>query len=60
MLPMFGVHLLHTYLNTPELPTDLKSVTWTVRRGDLQDEPTLRDRRRDDDQETESAQQGMG
>lgn len=34
-------HLLHTYSNTSELLTDLKSVTWTVRRADLQDEPTL-------------------
>jgi transposase-like protein len=35
------VHLLHTYSNTPELLTELESVTWTVRRSDLQDEPTL-------------------
>ncbi len=35
------MHLLHTYSNTPELLTDLESLTWTVRRADLQDEPTL-------------------
>lgn len=35
------MHLLHTYPNTPELLTDLEPLTWTVRRADLQDEPTL-------------------
>jgi hypothetical protein len=38
---MLDVHLLHTYSNTPELLTDLESLTWRVRRADLQDEPTL-------------------
>jgi len=33
--------LLHFYSNTPQLLADLESVTWTVRRADLQDEPTL-------------------
>jgi hypothetical protein len=35
------VHLLHTYSNTPDLLTDLQTVTKTVNRADLQDEPTL-------------------
>lgn len=35
------VHLLHTYSNTPELLTDLEAVSRTLRRTDLQDEPTL-------------------
>ncbi|MFZ2117941.1 MAG: hypothetical protein WAU83_15760, partial [Pseudonocardiaceae bacterium] len=35
------MHLLHTYLNTPELLTELEAITWTVRRADLHDEPTL-------------------
>jgi transposase-like protein len=35
------VHLLHTYSNTPQLRADLESVSWTVRRAHLQDEPTL-------------------
>jgi hypothetical protein len=38
---MLYVPLLHTYSNTPELLTDLESVTWTVHRADLQDEQTL-------------------
>lgn len=35
------MHLLHTYSNTPDLLAALESITWTVRRTDLQDEPTL-------------------
>jgi hypothetical protein len=35
------VHLLHHYSNTPDLLTGLESITWTVRRTDLQDEAPL-------------------
>ena len=40
-MPSSMLHLLHTYSNTPELLTSLESVASTVRRTDLQDEPTL-------------------
>jgi hypothetical protein len=35
------VHLLHRYSNTPGLLSDLEAVRWTVRRTDLENEPTL-------------------